>query len=93
MTALAQELTDGVGAPDLDTTQIGPLANPTQFERVSRYMEIGKKEARLVIGGEPADIGTGAVLPTIFADVPDDATIVHTPPFSPTAICLSRPHG
>ena len=31
-----------------DISQIGPLANPTQFERVSKYLEIGKKEARLV---------------------------------------------
>jgi aldehyde dehydrogenase (NAD+) len=34
--ALAQDLTAAVGNPDHDSTQIGPLANPTQFERVSR---------------------------------------------------------
>ena len=47
---LAAELTMTVGAPDLDETQIGPLANPTQLERVSRYLEIGKQEVRSPLG-------------------------------------------
>ena len=61
-------------------TPQGPLANPTQFERVTRYLDIGKTEARLVCGGDTRPVGTGAVVPTIFADVPDDAIIMQAGP-------------
>ena len=74
---------NATGDPTLDSTLIGPLANPTQFERVSRYLDIGKTEARLVCGGTTAAVGTGAVVPTIFADVPDDAVIMQEEIFGP----------
>lgn len=51
--------------------------------RANRYMAIGKSEARLVIGGSPVAVGTGAIQPTIFADVPDDATIMREEIFGP----------
>ena len=71
--ALAEVMGAATGDPTEDSTLIGPLANPTQFERVTRYLDIGKAEARLVCGGETRGVGTGAVVPTIFADVADDA--------------------
>jgi len=81
--ALAVSMSSATGDPTLDSTLIGPLANPTQIERVSRYLDIGKTEARLVCGGTTASVGTGAVVPTIFADVPDDAVIMQEEIFGP----------
>jgi acyl-CoA reductase-like NAD-dependent aldehyde dehydrogenase len=76
--ALAEVMGAATGDPTEDSTLIGPLANPTQFERVTRYLDIGKAEARLVCGGETRGVGTGAVVPTIFADVADDAVPTET---------------
>ncbi len=72
-------MTTAAAAEPAACTQ-GPLANPTQFERVTRYLDIGKTEARLVCGGDTRPVGTGAVVPTIFADVPDDAVIMQVGP-------------
>ena len=80
---LAKTMGGATGDPTLDSTLVGPLANPTQFERVTRYLDIGKTEARLVCGGDSAAVGTGAVVPTIFADVPDDAVIMQEEIFGP----------
>jgi acyl-CoA reductase-like NAD-dependent aldehyde dehydrogenase len=87
--ALARDMAASTGSPTSDATLVGPLANPTQFERVSRYLEIGKQEARLVCGGEVRDVGTGAIVPTIFADVPDDATIMREEIFGPVGCFAS----
>ena len=59
--ALAEEMGEATGDPTDDATLVGPLANPTQFERVTRYLEIGKGEARLVCGGDTRGVGTGSV--------------------------------
>jgi len=41
-----------IGLPELGETQMGPVVSRRQFERVTRYIEAGKKEgARMVRGG------------------------------------------
>jgi 1-pyrroline-5-carboxylate dehydrogenase len=52
------------------------------------YIESGKGEARLVIGGEPA-AGDGYFLqPTVFADVPETARIAREEIFGPVLAIL-----
>ena len=68
--AKAQCVGDGLD----EATQIGPLTNQGQLERVMSYVEIGNKEgARLVCGGRALTTGAHAKgyfhEPTIFADV------------------------
>lgn len=54
-------------------TQFGPLVNAEQHKRVQEYVEIGKREAKLVVGGSlPAGAGLEKgyfVPPTIFDGV------------------------
>lgn len=66
-------------------TQIGPLASNEHRQRVERYIEIGKREARLVAGGgRPKGLDRGwFVEPTIFADVSNNATIAREEIFGP----------
>ena len=56
-----------------DTTDVGPVINDTAVERIAAYAAIGRDEADLVIGGEPARDGKLAkgsfFQPTIFAEV------------------------
>jgi betaine-aldehyde dehydrogenase len=66
---------------------MGPLVSQEQRERVRRYQELGKKEAKLAAGGGvPAGAGLERgfyVEPTIFYDVPPDARIAREEIFGP----------
>ena len=76
-----------VGATDKVTTQLGPLVNRNQFERVQTLIQTGIDEgARLVTGGtgRPEGLAKGwFVKPTIFADVTPDMTIAREEIFGP----------
>lgn len=64
---------------------LGPLVSRQQYDKVLGYMEIGKREARLLCGGgRPAGFNAGYfVEPTIFADVPANARIWKEEIFGP----------
>jgi acyl-CoA reductase-like NAD-dependent aldehyde dehydrogenase len=70
------------------STQIGPLINPGQVDRVHAYVELGLEEgAELVVGGERATAGELArgsfYQPTVFARVKPDARIATEEIFGP----------
>src|SRR5688572_31185220 len=70
-----------------DTTDVGPVINDKALERIAAYAVIGREEAELVIGGQPAREGKlskGSLFePTIFADVKADARIAQEEIFGP----------
>ncbi|SEJ44438.1 aldehyde dehydrogenase family protein [Paraburkholderia diazotrophica] len=76
-----------VGPTDEPSTQLGPLVNRNQFERVQALIQKGIDEgARLVTGGTglPAGIEKGYYAkPTVFADVTPDMTIAREEIFGP----------
>ncbi|MDO0932243.1 5-carboxymethyl-2-hydroxymuconate semialdehyde dehydrogenase [Streptomyces sp. DG2A-72] len=74
-----------VGLPSDPATEVGALVHPEHYERVLDYVEIGKKEARLVAGGtRPDHLPDGNYLqPTVFADVERDARIFQEEIFGP----------
>src|ERR1700736_4101967 len=64
--------------PPLDRdTKMGPLVSKEQYDRVSSYLELGRKEAKTAIGGgRPKGFGKGYYIePTIFYDVDNNARI------------------
>jgi acyl-CoA reductase-like NAD-dependent aldehyde dehydrogenase len=73
----------------LETTDVGPVINETAVERIASYAAIGRQEAQLVIGGEPArdgDLAKGSFFqPTIFTEVKPDARIAQEEIFGPVA--------
>ena len=74
--------------PGIDSsTKMGPLVSKAQMERVLRYQEIGKREAKVATGGgRPSDAGLQRgyfVEPTIFYDVDNSATIAREEIFGP----------
>ena len=75
------------GDPLHPKTRLGAIASRQQFDTVLSYIETGKKEgAKLVAGGERADIGTGKgyfVQPTIFDDVEPGMRIAQEEIFGP----------
>src|SRR5437667_2166995 len=76
-----------LGAPMERETKMGPLVSKEQYDRVSSYLEIGKKEAKVAIGGgRPKQFGKGYyVEPTIFYDVENSARIAREEIFGPVA--------
>ena len=91
-TAAALRLVVGDGLDE--DTDIGPMVDQRQKDRVLSYIDIGVKEgARLVAQGElPADerlSGGFFVAPTIFADVRPDMRIAQEEIFGPVA-CFMR---
>src|SRR6202041_2168711 len=78
-------------APPLEReTKMGPLVSKEQFDRVSAYQEIGKKEAKLAAGGgRPPSMKHGYyVEPTIFYDVDNSARIAREEIFGPVATVI-----
>jgi aldehyde dehydrogenase (NAD+) len=81
-----------VGDPLADKTDLGPIANKTQFEKVQRMIRRGIEEgATLAAGGpgRPDELSRGYFArPTIFADVRHDMTIAREEVFGPVLSIL-----
>ena len=63
----------------------GPVINKVAYDRVLRYIDIGKSEGRLLVGGaaiENADAGY-YIAPTVFADIAPDARLAQEEIFGP----------
>jgi betaine-aldehyde dehydrogenase len=79
-----------LGPPMERETKMGPLVSKEQFERVQSYQEVGKKEAKVAIGGgRPAHMKRGYyVEPTIFYDAQNSARIAQEEIFGPVATVI-----
>jgi betaine-aldehyde dehydrogenase len=76
-----------LGPPLERETKMGPLVSKEQYDRVNSYLQVGKKEAKVAIGGgRPKQFGKGYyVEPTIFYDVENSARIAREEIFGPVA--------
>ncbi len=79
-----------LGPPLARETKMGPLVSREQYERVISYQEIGKKEAKLALGGGRATAFARGyyVEPTIFYDVDNRARIAREEIFGPVAAMI-----
>jgi len=75
-----------IGSGLLPETDIGPVINKAQLEKIERYVKIGKEEgATLLYGGNRIDPGLPGYFfePTIFTDVRPDMRIAQEEIFGP----------
>jgi betaine-aldehyde dehydrogenase len=81
--AKAKTITVGPGLER--TNKMGPLVSREQRDRVVRYLQTGRKEAKVAAGGgTPKQHPTGwYVEPTVFYDVDNSATIAQEEIFGP----------
>lgn len=70
-------------------TQIGPLQNRQQYEKVLEMIEDARRRGRIIAGGDPVDGRGYFIRPTIVRDVPDDARIVQEEQFGPVLPVLN----
>jgi aldehyde dehydrogenase (NAD+) len=94
--ALAAEIeTFTVGDPADPATEIGPLVNKRQQERVRAYIDSGRESgARVVIGDRPLEpsLSRGAyVQPTLLADVDNGMKVAREEIFGPVLVVI--PYG
>jgi alpha-ketoglutaric semialdehyde dehydrogenase len=68
-----------------ESTDVGPVINNSQLQKVAKYVDIGKTEgAKLVLGGKKAQPLPGYFFePTIFSDVSPDMRIAQEEIFGP----------
>ncbi len=76
------------GNPEEPAINVGPVVDQEAYERIKRYVEIGKGEARLAFEGQvPAGDGY-FVAPTIFGEVPPTARVAREEIFGPVLAVL-----
>lgn len=81
LVARAAKLTVGDPAKNHN---VGPVVNRAALDSILKYIETGKREGRLLLGGNvPAIEGGYFVEPTIIADVAPDAVIAQEEIFGP----------
>ena len=71
-----------VGNPEEPGTQVGPVIDQRAQSKIQEYLEIGKKEARLLVAGTATGPGW-YVGPTVFADVAPTDRIAQEEIFGP----------
>ncbi len=74
--------------PAKDNFPAGPVINERAYRTILEYVEVGKREGRLVCGGEPADGDGYYIQPTVFADVDPYARIAQEEIFGPVVAVI-----
>jgi acyl-CoA reductase-like NAD-dependent aldehyde dehydrogenase len=64
-------------------TQMGPLQNKMQFEKVKEFLEDAKTHGKVIAGGNALNRDGYFVEPTVVRDIADDARVVREEQFGP----------
>jgi len=78
---LADEMIVGDGLEQ--GTQMGPVQNKAQYEKVTALIEETREIGTLVAGGRPPEGPGYFVRPTVFRDLPPDARLIREEQFGP----------
>lgn len=74
--------------PAVTNAPIGPVIDQQAYEKILDYIEIGRGEGRLVVGGSIAEGDGYYIQPTVFADVAPEAKMMQEEIFGPVlAVC------
>lgn len=72
-----------VGPVDDRNMNMGPVINQESEDKVLKYIDIGKQEGRLVVGGEKLSEEGHFIAPTVIADIAPDARLAQDEIFGP----------
>ncbi len=72
-----------VGAAEDPHNYMGPVINKGSMQQILEYIEVGKKEGRLIVGGGRAEGEGYFIQPTVIADVSPKARIAQEEIFGP----------
>jgi 1-pyrroline-5-carboxylate dehydrogenase len=71
-----------IGSPE-ENTSMGPVINEGAMNSILNYIEVGKKEGRLITGGKRAAGEGYFVQPTVIADIKPEARLSQEEIFGP----------
>ncbi|RKP56095.1 L-glutamate gamma-semialdehyde dehydrogenase [Cohnella endophytica] len=77
-----------VGLPELDFPS-GPVSDPLAFDKIMEYIDIGRGEGNLLVGGHKAEGNGYYIQPTVFSEVSPKARIMQEEIFGPV-LAISR---
>jgi 1-pyrroline-5-carboxylate dehydrogenase len=92
--AFVDRIREGIGAISIgdpaENPRMGPVINAAARTRILDYIETGKKEGRLIAGGNAIETEAGGyyIEPTVFADVKTEARIAQEEIFGPVLAIL-----
>ena len=66
-----------------EKTQMGPLQNKLQFEKVKEFLNDARVNGKIIAGGAALDREGFFIAPTIVRDIPDSARLVQEEQFGP----------
>ena len=84
---LAKEAVMGDGLEQ--GTQLGPIQNKMQFDKVKEYIEVGRRDGKIIAGGEAYEGKGYFISPTIVRDISHDSRLVREEQFGPVLPILS----
>lgn len=87
---LIKEKTEAIkfGNTEDFTNKMGPVNDILAFESISKYIEIGKKEGKLLTGGNTSKETGYFIDPTVFIDMDPHSTLMQEEVFGPVlAVC------
>ncbi|MFZ0371286.1 MAG: L-glutamate gamma-semialdehyde dehydrogenase [Halobacillus sp.] len=71
------------GNPADNRSYMGPVIDQGAYDKILNYIEIGKKEGKLMAGGKGDNSKGWFIEPTVFADLDPDSTIMQEEIFGP----------
>ncbi|MFN8671816.1 MAG: L-glutamate gamma-semialdehyde dehydrogenase [Candidatus Sericytochromatia bacterium] len=71
-----------IGNPD-ENKPVGPVSSQRSINKIMEYIEIGKQEGKLELGGKRLDINGYFVEPTIFSNIDRNARLAQEEIFGP----------
>lgn len=79
-----------LGDPQDEATEMGPISNQPQFDRIRAYLQSAAEEGATLITGGVADVGSGwFIKPTIFTNTTRDMKVVREEIFGPVLCVLA----
>ncbi len=72
-----------VGDPSNENTAVGPVTDEKAFNKIAKYIGIGKEEGKLLVGGETDNSKGWFIKPTVFYDVDPQARLMQEEIFGP----------
>ncbi|ANY06531.1 aldehyde dehydrogenase [Pseudonocardia sp. HH130630-07] len=80
-----------LGDPEAESTEMGPVANAPQYEKVLGYLETARAEGNTIVCGGGPDAGLGGyfVRPTVVTGVTTGSTLFREEVFGPVLAALT----
>jgi 1-pyrroline-5-carboxylate dehydrogenase len=72
-----------VGPAMEESSNVGPVIDDSSYRKILEYIEVGKQEGKLLVGGGKAEGNGYFIQPTVFADVDPKARIAQEEIFGP----------